>query len=356
MKRSKYDPPEYQSWAPETAVVETIEPERLLSLYEGMVRFRLFDTMLKRWVKQGAITKAWLGTGEEAVSVGCTAALEAGDTIGPMIRNAGACFQMGMSLVDHFAAYLGTTESATGGRDLHVGDLEHGVIAPISHVGSLLPVMCGLALAYKLRKQPRVAMTWVGDGASRTGEIHEAINFAAVEKLPIVVIVQNNQVALGTHTSGESVAPYADWVRGYGIDVVDVDGNNVLDVFAGAHRAVAMCRDGEGPAALVAHTFRMGGHATHDEAEARHLFSDDVFAQWGARDPIGNYEEWLIENGHVGTGRSKKKRAESGRAKLAEIEARVDEEIEAAASSALAGRSSKEPDPSTVADGVYAGA
>jgi TPP-dependent pyruvate/acetoin dehydrogenase alpha subunit len=371
MQRSKYDPPEYRDWVLERPALKRFEdalrahPERaarsaalasddLLRLYAGMVRFRLFDTMLKRWVRQGVLSKAWLGTGEEAVSVGAARALRQGDVIGPMIRNAGACFEVGMSMVDHFAGYLGTIDSGSQGRDLHVGDLAHGVVAPISHVGSLLPVMCGLALAFKRRREPRVALTWVGDGASRTGEIHEAVNFAAVARLPIVIILQNNQVALGTRTTQESVVPYEEWARGYGLTTGTVDGNHVLDVLAATTVAVERCRQGEGPVALVAETFRMGGHATHDESEARRLFDAETFAAWGARDPIGVYEEWLVRSGRLAdTGRPGRISA-AARRRLAEVEASVGAEVEAAAEQALARRGAGQPDPARVSVGVYA--
>jgi TPP-dependent pyruvate/acetoin dehydrogenase alpha subunit len=369
MKRSRFDPPEYRSWQPDPEPVAafeaggrgtpahrehiaSLEPEVLARLYFGMVRFRLFDTMLKRWVRQGVISKAWLATGEEAVSIGCAQALQAGDVLGPMIRNAGACFEMGMPLVDHFAGYLGTNESPASGRDLHVGDLAHGVVAPISHVGSQLPVMCGLALAYQLKREPRVALTWVGDGASRTGEVHEALNFAAVRRLPLVVVLQNNQVALGTRTHAQTAADYEDWMRGYGIEVRTVDGNNILDVHQAAVEAVGACRSGGGPRGLVAHTFRMGGHATHDEAEARRLFTSDEFASWGQRDPIGNFEAWLTATGRLGGDRPAQ--PEATRRRLEELEARAAEEVEAAAQRALAGRSRAAVDPARVADGVYA--
>lgn len=371
MRRAKFDPPEYRDWAPDPEVMAEFEErltrdadrarligqlgsQQLLDLYAGMLRFRLFDIGLKRWVRQGVISKAWLGVGEEAVSVGCSHALREGDAIGPMIRNAGACFEMGMAMSEHFAGYLGTTESATQGRDLHVGDLSHGVIAPISHVGSLLPVMCGVALGFKKKGQGAVAMTWVGDGASRTGEIHESVNYAAVTKLPIVIVVQNNQVALGTRTQGESVAPYEDWLAGYGMPVESVDGNNVLDVWAAATLAVERCRNGQGPVGMVAHTFRMGGHATHDEAEARRLFSPEEFAYWGNRDPVGMMEEWLATAGRLDRDRGRRGRGQAVRKALKEVEDRVEAEVEAAAELAKAGRSTRVPDPSTVGEGVYA--
>ena len=155
MKRyAVYDPPEYQNWTPEPSVmsefrarvsqdpirksvVAALTPRQHVALYQGLVRNRLHDIALKRWVRQGVISKAWLGTGEEAVTVGAVHALQKGDVVGPMIRNAGACHEMGMPLVDVLRAYLGTADSPTGGRDLHFGDLSKGVVSPISMVGAL---------------------------------------------------------------------------------------------------------------------------------------------------------------------------------------------------------------------------
>jgi TPP-dependent pyruvate/acetoin dehydrogenase alpha subunit len=177
----------------------TIDGARLGALYRDLLLTRLHDIGLKRWVRHGVLTKAWLGTGEEAVTVGSIAALDCErDFVCPMIRNAGACHMMGMPMTDLFRAYLATADSPSGGRDLHAGDPSVGVIQPISHMGTSVAVMASVALAFKLRGEDRVAMTWVGDGATRTAACHEGMNFAAVQDLPAVFVIQNNQVALGT--------------------------------------------------------------------------------------------------------------------------------------------------------------
>ena len=170
----------------------------LLRLYTHLITARLHDIQLKRWVKQGVITKAWLGSGEEATTVGMCAALEHDDVVGPMIRNASALISRGMPLETCFAAYLGTTDTLARGRDLHIGDLEYGVIPPISHVGDLVPVMAGCALSFKLKNQPSVALTWTGDGATATGIFHEGMRVAAALNAPLISVIQDNQVALGT--------------------------------------------------------------------------------------------------------------------------------------------------------------
>ncbi len=366
MKRyPAYDPPEYVDWKPEpdvmkgfaavlsrdsprAAVVANLSTGKLMGLYEGMLRFRLHDIALKRWVRQGVLSKAWLGTGEEAVTVGNVHALRAADLVGPMIRNAGACHEMGMPLADLFRAYLGTADQITRGRDLHTGDPSRGVVPPISFVASLVPVMAGMALAARLRGEKRVALTWVGDGASRTGEFHEGFNFAAVRKLPLIVVLQDNGVALGTPTKTHTRADFTHLGAAYGVPSLTCDGNHVLDVLAATSQAVAMCREGAGPVLLVARTFRMGGHATHDEAEARAIFPARLFKTWGRRDPIGMYETWLERREKPLVG------GRENRQVLAEIEDKVTREVEAGAQEALDSRRDSMPDGSSLREGVFA--
>src|SRR5215468_8662497 len=179
-----FDPPEYLDWKPEPSILATYEntihqdkarseivsqlkPEQLLALYAGLLRFRLHDITLRRWVRQGILSKAWLGTGEEAVTIGNVHALDRTiDKVGPMIRNAGACHEMGMPVADMLREYLGTQDSPSKGKDLHLGGMANGVIAPVSQVGALTPVFAGMALALKQRGTRGVVLTWIGDGAT----------------------------------------------------------------------------------------------------------------------------------------------------------------------------------------------
>jgi TPP-dependent pyruvate/acetoin dehydrogenase alpha subunit len=288
---------------------------------------------LKRWVKRGVLSKAWLGTGEEAVTVGAVHALErAHDVVAPMIRNAGACHEMGMPLESMFAGYLGTGDGPNGGVDGHFGDLGRGVLQPISHVGEMVPVVTGVALAFRQRREPRVALTWVGDGSTKTTAVHEGFNLAGVLKAPVVFIIQNNQVALGTRLEQHQNDGFDGWAEMYGLAGLAADGNNVLDVYAATRLAADHARRGDGPVLLIADTFRMGGHATHDEAEARRTFAADLFLQWGRRDPVGLFEEWLVGRGIT-------------RGRLEEVEQRVGEEIDLAAERALASRDDRMPAP-----------
>jgi TPP-dependent pyruvate/acetoin dehydrogenase alpha subunit len=354
-----FDPPEYVNWKPlpeilreyeetinrdsaRASIIAALTKNQLLDMYAGMLRFRLHDITLRRWVKHGVLSKAWLGTGEEAVTIGNVHALDRTiDKVGPMIRNAGACHEMGMSVADMLREYLSTADSPSRGKDLHVGDLSHGVIAPASQVGALVPVVAGVALAFKQRGERRVVLTWVGDGATKTTAFHEGMNLAAVLKLPAIYVLQNNQVALGTRLDQHQAGPFTEWSKAYGVPGFSCDGNNVLDTYAATKLAVDHARNGEGAAIVFAETFRMGGHATHDEAEARSLFTSEVFDYWGKRDPIGLYESHLEKAG-------------ISKNILEETEQQVLTGIKQAENDALASRETNMPKPESAIEGVYA--
>jgi TPP-dependent pyruvate/acetoin dehydrogenase alpha subunit len=361
MKRfPAFDPPEYVDWRPDPElvasysdvweeqpdrrhVVEALDVHARLALYAGLLRTRLHDVMLKRWVKQGVISKAWLGTGEEAATIGPVHALDRSvDVVAPMIRNAGACCEMGMPVADMLRGYLGTYDAPSKGRDGHVGDFARRVLQPISNIGAIPPVTVGIALSFALRGERRVALTWVGDGSVKAGATHEALNLAAVQRLPVVFIVQNNQVALGTllrqHHRPED---FSQLHLAYGCAGATFDGNNVLDAYAATRLAAEQCRSGDGPVILAAETFRMGGHATHDEQEAREIIAPEVFEHWGRRDPVGLYEEFLKSSGVPAP-------------ELEMIEEQVTAEVDAAADEALASRETSMPPPESATDDVYA--
>lgn len=316
MKRyPAYDPPEFVDWHPEPGEAERwqrtleahparldrvaqLQPARLLELYDALLQNRLLDIALARWVRRGILSKAWLGTGEEAVTVGAVAAVDPSrDWVCPMIRNAGACPMMGMSLADLFRGYLATPDGPNGGRDLHVGDLDHRVLQPISHMGTNVPVMSGVALGLRHEGRQGLALTFIGDGATKSGECHEGLHMAASLQLPVLFILQDNQVALGTRGDQHGPGRLEDWGRIYGIPLHEVDGNHLLDIYGASAEAVSSIRRGEGPAILLARTFRMGGHATHDVSEARRTFPAELFQRWGRRDPVGRFEFFLERAG-----------------------------------------------------------
>ena len=365
MKRyAAYDPPEYQSWTPEPSVmaefrarvsqdpirksvVAALTPMQHVALYKGLVRNRLHDIALKRWVRQGVISKAWLGTGEEAVTVGAVHALQKGDVVGPMIRNAGACHEMGMPLVDLLRAYLGTSDSPTAGRDLHFGDLSKGVVSPISMVGSLVPVLAGIALSFRIQNKDNIALTWVGDGSTRTTAFHEGVMCAKALSLPLLVFVQDNHIALGTPRAKHSAAPMDSVATIYAATKYVCDGNNVLDVYATTALAGELARLGKGPVVITAKTFRMGGHATHDEGESRKILPDEDFVYWGKRDPVGMYEAYL------GEAELSLSETLSNYEVLEQAEREVEAEVDAAEKKALESVERFQPDPAGQTLGVF---
>jgi len=372
MKRYEaYDPIEYLNWQPDPEVMKSysalaqeaiddlddVTVPKLIDLYKHLLQTHLHDITLKRWVKSGRISKAWLGCGEEAVTVGNVAALEKGDIIGPMIRNAGGCLIKGMPLEMALGYYLGVADTPSAGRDLHAGSLAYDVITPISHVAALVPVCTGLSMANKYKGSDRVVLTWIGDGSTRCGEFHEGINFAAVQHLPCIFVLQNNQIALGTKYDDHYKVGLDTMAEAYGVIGVTADGNNVVDVYRATRKALHLCREGKGPVLMTVNTFRMGGHASHDEAEARQLFDDEIFSYWGKRDPIACYEEFLVNFSYGLTNAQKGQIgqfAKDNRKQLKIIENEVENNCQHAADKALTNLENRIPQVSSVIDGVYA--
>jgi TPP-dependent pyruvate/acetoin dehydrogenase alpha subunit len=318
----------------------SLSKERLLELHYFMVLNRAFDDRLSIMYRTGKILGgAYVSRGQEATSVGSAYALEKGDVIGPMIRNAGAVLVRGVPPGEFFANYLGRKTSPTQGKDgtSHFGDLQRGIIAPISMLGAVIPVCAGAALAFKLKKQPSVALTWIGDGGSSVGDFHEGLNFAAVMKLPLVVILENNGYAYSTPINKQSLLEnFADRAKAYGILGEIVDGNDVVAVYEITKRAVERARKGEGPTLIEAKTFRMKGHAEHDDA---FYVPKEVFAYWEKRDPIKLHEKYLLEN---------KIASKSDLEKIHErVKIEIDEGQKWAEESPL-------PAPEEAAEGVYA--
>ncbi|MCC7429587.1 thiamine pyrophosphate-dependent dehydrogenase E1 component subunit alpha, partial [bacterium] len=238
---------------------------------------------------------AFGGRGEEATGVGATFMLEKGDVIAPMIRNPGAFYVKGLEPKLFLANYLGKTTGFAKGKDNtnHSASLELGFLSPISMLSSMIPLCCGCALAFKMRNEKRVAMTWTGDGASSLGDFHEGINFAAVNKLPLIVFIQNNQFAYSTPKRVNCVAKnFSDKAAGYGIEGITIDGNNVLEVYETTKKAVEKARNGEGPTLIELVTMRMRGHAEHDDF---FYVPKELYNEWLQKDPISRFEIHLHE-------------------------------------------------------------
>ena len=314
--------------------------EQRLELYRFMRLNRVVEEKLVNLYRQGKVVGGlYRSLGQEATSIGSAFALAKGDIVGPLIRNLGVVLVMGYSPRDVITQYMARATSPSGGKDcnLHFGRPERGVISPISMLGALIPVMAGIALAARMQKKDLVTITWIGDGGTSTGAFHEGINFAAVQKLPLVVIAENNGWAYSTPFHKQTAAKsLADKAGAYGIPGESVDGNDVLAVYAAARRAVDRARSGGGPTLVEALTYRMKGHAEHD-AQA-YVRKEDLEA-WRGKDPLERYARVLVE--------SKDATAEQLAAMDDAIGQEVDREVQLAEQSPL-------PDPEVALQNVYA--
>ncbi len=283
-----------------------------------MLLTRRVEEQLTHLYRQGKVVGGvYSGRGQEAISVGTAYALEPQDFVGPMIRNGGTMLVRGYRPRDFFLQYMARKDSPTGGRDAntHFGDLERGVVAPVSMLGEGVNVMAGVALAARLRREPRVAVTYVGDGALSTGACQEGLNFAAVQKLPLLIVAENNGWAYSTPTEKQmAIRTLAERGKAYGLRTGIVDGNDVLKVYTAARAAVARARRGEGPFFLECKTMRMKGHAEHDDAR---YVPAKMLEAWKKKDPITRFEKHLAS-----------KRLMTAQEKAA-IEKRIEDEIRA---------------------------
>lgn len=263
-----------------------------LALYRWM---RLTRTLEERLVALYRQTKVVGGLfrslGQEACAVGSAYALQRTDVLSPLIRNLGSMLVKGATPVEVLRQYMAKGDSPTRGRELniHFGDVtDRHFVGQISHLGDLVPVMAGITLTFRIRREPRVGLVYVGDGATSTGAFHEGINFAAVQRCPLVVVVENNGYAYSTPTSRQTAAErLADKAAGYGIPGVRADGNDVLEVHRVTAEAVARARAGGGPTLLEMMTYRRKGHAEHDNQS---YVPEGEIERWAAtNDPIDRY-------------------------------------------------------------------
>lgn len=272
-------------------------PEEALALYRALVLPRVIEEKMLNLLRQGRLSKWFSGIGQEAIAVGVTSSLRPDDWILPMHRNLGVFTGRELDLTRLFRQLLGRDGGFTKGRDrsFHFGDLERRIVGMISHLGANLPVADGLALAAKLRGEDRVAAAFTGDGSTSEGDFHEALNLAAVWKLPVLFVVENNRYGLSTPVSEQyACAHLADRAVGYGIAGEVVDGNDLLAVRDATVRAAERARRGEGPTLLEFETFRMRGH---EEASGTAYVPKRLFEEWAKKDPILRFETTLLERG-----------------------------------------------------------
>ncbi len=277
-----------------------LSAEQLHELYYYLQLTRLLEERLVSLYRQNKVVGGlYRSLGQEATAVGSAYALDKSknDMIAPLIRDLGAMLVMGATPRELLLQYMAKRDSPTRGRDLqiHYADLRRGFIGPISHLGDMLPVMCGVALGSRLRREPRVCLVYLGDGASSTGAFAEGLNFAAVQRLPVVVIVENNGYAYSTPTSKQmAVERIVDKAVGFGVCGVRVDGNDILAVYDVTRRAVEQARAGGGVTLIEAVTFRMKGHAEHDD---QRYVPKELLEAWAAKDPLTRYERYLLDRG-----------------------------------------------------------
>lgn len=273
--------------------------DQSLLLIRYMIMAREFDAAMLRLYRQGkAFGGVYSQLGNEATSVGSAYALDPKrDVLFPMHRNIGAHFVFGQNLDQLMVNHLAREGSQMRGTDGtgHYADEALHIYGNVSHLGAMLPVAAGFVLASRMRGEDCVAMTYIGDGGAQVGEVHEALNFASVHKLPLVLIIENNQYAYSTPNRLEfACEKLSDRAIGYGIHGETIDGTNVETVYEACSRAVKRARAGKGPSIIETLTMRMRGHAEHDDFA---YVPKEMLAEWTAKDPVETYAKTLVSRG-----------------------------------------------------------
>jgi TPP-dependent pyruvate/acetoin dehydrogenase alpha subunit len=320
------------------AAASELAPDDLERLYHYMLLQRLAEERVVKLYQTGQIVGAcFTGWGHEAIAVGSAAALGPDDVAATLHRDLGARLVLGMPLGYYFANFLGRTGSPTRGREgnLHIGGLGPRILLHTDFIGGNVPIAAGAALGFAVRKEPRVALANFGEGTLAIGEFHEAANFAAVLRLPLVLICWNNQFALSTPLARELAGPLDVRMAGYGMPACSVDGNDVLAVYRAAREAVDRARAGGGPSFVECRTMRVRGHSEADDAS---YVPRTMIEEGRRRDPVERFARFLTETGAATPQRLEELRAHA----LAEVD-----EAQAWA------ESTPPPDPAELEQGVY---
>ena len=273
--------------------MESVETD-IKTLYKALILPRAIEEKMLRLIRQGRLAKWFSGYGQEAISVGCVLGLEEQDYVLPMHRNVGVWTTRGVPLKRLFCQLMGREGGYTKGRDrtFHFGLMEKNLVGMISHLAAMLPVACGLGLSSQLDGSRRVALSMIGDGATREGDFHEALNLAAVWKLPVIFVIENNRYGLSTPVDDVFIARnFAASAPGYGMKGKVVDGNNILKVMEAVQQAAYRARNGGGPTLLEMKTFRMRGH---EEASGTKYVPQELFDKWEKKDPVLRLKKRLL--------------------------------------------------------------
>lgn len=309
--------------SPLTGLPEGFTEDRLREIHRALLLPRMIEEKMLLVLRQGKLSKWFSGIGQEAIAVGVAMALQPDDWILPLHRNLGVFTARDFDLARLFRQLLGRDGGFTKGRErtFHFGFLEKRVVGMISHLGAMMPVATGLALAAQLRGEKRVAATFTGDGATSEGDFHEALNLAAVWKLPVLFVIENNQWGLSTPTAEQfACKSLADRALGYGMPGTIVDGNDVIAVYRAVTRAAERARRGDGPTLLEFKTFRMRGH---EEASGTDYVPKEILEQWAQKDPLARLEKLLLDKNVLSPGDREATRA----AYKARIDVLVDEAL-----------------------------
>jgi pyruvate dehydrogenase E1 component alpha subunit len=317
-----------------------LDREDLLGMYRNMLITRGIEERGHILYRQGKVPGSfYTGRGNEAAAVGVATAMGPDDVGTPIQRDMGVHVTRGLEPWRVFAQYMGRVDGPTRGRDgnVHLADPNLGLHAMVSHLPAMLPVAVGMALAFRIREEHRVAVAWTGEGAAARGDAHEGMNFAGVRRLPVVFVIDNNQWAYSTPTHlGYAIEHLADRAAAYGFEGVVVDGTDVLAVYREAKHAIEKARQGGGPTLIESVTLRMEGHAVHDDA---FYVPKEMFEEWAKRDPLERFRRWLREHAEL----SDEEEGEIGEG----VKRLLNDALRRAEESPL-------PDPGTLLDGVFA--
>ena len=272
---------------------KNLHNDELIALYKSILFPRMIEEKMLVLLRQGKISKWFSGIGQEAIAVGVTKAMEEDEWIMPLHRNLGVFTSRNMPLHKLFKQWQGNKDGYSKGRErsFHFGNADHHICGMISHLGPQLAIADGVALAHKLKKEKKASVAFTGDGGTSEGDFHEALNTASVWDLPVIFIIENNGYGLSTPVREQYRCELlVERAAGYGIKGINIDGNNILEVYDAIKEARAYCIEHQRPVLVECMTFRMRGH---EEASGVKYVPKELFEEWEKKDPIKNYEDWL---------------------------------------------------------------